>query len=208
MVDPHMMKNSEWGAVAYLSQNATYGKGSEVWINNSSTFITGNAGNSVDAGSASGVTNAYKTTNGQKASTTGNVTGVYDMSGGAREYVAGYVNNGNGNLNTYGSTLVNAAAKYKDVYSKGSSDSYDTNYAVSTPQNGHYGDAAWETSSSSSGSTSWYGDYSYFPNSGAPFFIRGGSYIAGSSAGVFHFSISSGFSHIDNGFRVVLPQLS
>src|SRR5699024_1453712 len=44
VVDPHMMKNSEWGAVAYLSQNKTYGKGNEVWINNNSTFITGRAG--------------------------------------------------------------------------------------------------------------------------------------------------------------------
>ncbi len=69
VVDPHMMKNSEWGAVAYLSQNTTYGKGSEVWKNNSSTYITGNAGSSVIASSASGVTNAYNTTNGQQAST-------------------------------------------------------------------------------------------------------------------------------------------
>ena len=32
----------------------------------------------------------YNTTIGVTASTTGNITGVYDMSGGAREYVAGY----------------------------------------------------------------------------------------------------------------------
>ena len=32
-VDTHIMKNTEWGAVAYLT-NSKYGKNSEVWINN------------------------------------------------------------------------------------------------------------------------------------------------------------------------------
>ena len=176
VVDPHMMKNSEWGAVAYLSKSK-YGKETEeVWINNSSDFITGNAGNSASAGSVSGVTNAYNTDKGQKASTTGNVAGVYDMSGGAYEYVAAYVNNGNSNLTTYGSTLVNAAGKYKDVYSKGSSDDRTLNYAMSTPDRGHYGDAIWETSSNSASpwTLSWYSDYSGFPYSSRPFFPRGG----------------------------------
>ena len=40
------MKNDEWGAVAYLSKSK-YGKeNEEVWINNSSSYITGSAGNS------------------------------------------------------------------------------------------------------------------------------------------------------------------
>ena len=215
VVDPHMMKNSEWGAVAYLSRNTTYGKGSEVWINNSSTYITGNAGNSVSAGSASGVTNAYNTGNGPQASTTGNVTGVYDMSGGAWEYVAGYVNNGNGNLTTYGSTLVNAADKYKDVY-KVTSDGQSNNYNNSQPttglgqptkDTGHYGDAVWETSSSYSGSGSWYSDYSSFPYSGSPFFLRGGGYDGTSNAGVFYFGNNTGNSSSNSSFRVVLPVL-
>ena len=215
VVDPHMMKNSEWGAVAYLSRNTTYGKGSEVWINNSSTYITGNAGNSVSAGSASGVTNAYNTGNGPQASTTGNVTGVYDMSGGAWEYVAGYVNNGNGNLTTYGSTLVNAADKYKDVY-KVTSDGQSNNYNNSQPttglgkptkDTGHYGDAVWETSSSYSGSGSWYSDYSYFPYSSLPFFLRGGYCNATSNAGVFDFGSVNGSYDSNYSFRVVLPVL-
>ncbi len=209
VVDPHMMKNSEWGAVAYLSQNATYGKGSEVWKNNSSTYITGNAGDSVNAESASGVTNAYNTTNGQQASTTGNVTGVYDMSGGALEYVAGYVNNGHSNLQTFGSTLVNAADKYKDVYSIGSSDSESNNYEVSIPTNGKYGDAVYETSSSSNSPhmNSWYSDFSLFPNANYPFFARGGYCSATTYAGVFFFYYEFGVAGDFRSFRVVLPVL-
>ena len=206
-VDPHMMKNSEWGAVAYLSQNATYGKGEEVWINNSSDFITGSAGNSVSASQDTGTTNDYKSTQGQNASTTGNVTGVYDMSGGAWEYVAAYVNNGHSNLTTYGSSLVNAEAKYKDVYSKGSSDSYSNNYAVSTPANGHYGDAVWETSNSGTSTNSWYSDYSYFPSTGNPFFIRGGVCSDVTYAGVFCFNYLTGYNGSYGSFRVVVPVL-
>ena len=207
--DPHMMKNSEWGAVAYLSQNTTYGKGSEVWINNSSDFITGSAGNSVSASQDTGTTNDYKSTQGQNASTTGNVTGVYDMSGGAWEYVAAYVNNGHSNLTTYGSSLVNAEAKYKDVYSKGSSDSYSNNYAVSTPANGHYGDAVWETSSSASSpyTNSWYSDYSNFPSTTHPFFLRGGGYSNVTGAGVFDFNYYYGNNSSNYSFRVVVPVL-
>ena len=207
-VDPHMMKNSEWGAVAYLSQNATYGKGEEVWINNSSDFITGSAGNSVSASQDTGTTNDYKSTQGQNASTTGNVTGVYDMSGGAWEYVAAYVNNGHSNLTTYGSSLVNAEAKYKDVYSKGSSDSYSNNYAVSTPANGHYGDAVWETSNSGTSTNSWYSDYSNFPDTIYPFFVRGGYYDGDASAGAFYFNRSNGGNYNSYySFRVVVPVL-
>ena len=205
--DPHMMKNSEWGAVAYLSQNTTYGKGSEVWINNSSDFITGSAGNSVSADTDVGTTNDYKSSQGQNASTTGNVTGVYDMSGGAWEYVAAYVNNGHSNLTTYGSSLVNAEAKYKDVYSKGSSDSYSNNYAVSTPANGHYGDAVWETSNSGTSTNSWYSDYSNFPYTNTPFFRRGGGYYVGTGAGVFFFDGNHGNNGSSSSFRVVVPVL-
>jgi len=69
VVDPHMVKNSEWGAVAYLSKSK-YGKQTEeVFINNSSDFITGNAGNTADAATVTGVANAYDTGNGIKAST-------------------------------------------------------------------------------------------------------------------------------------------
>ena len=210
--DPHMMKNSEWGAVAYLSQNATYGKGSEVWINNNTSYITGRAGDGVSETSSSSTgEHAYNTTQGQNASTTGNVTGVYDMSGGAWEYVAGYVNNSY--ADDYAESLIDAVnagnTKYADVYSIGSSDDYSDNYAVSTPENGHYGDAVWETSSSADSpyTNSWYSDYSYFPRTDWTFFQRGGGYDLGTSAGVFCFGSDNGNAGISRSFRVIVPIL-
>ena len=203
-LNSHMMKNDEWGAVAYLSKSK-YGKqNEEVWINNSSSYITGSAGNSASAGGNTGTTTDYTSTQGVKASTTGTVYGVYDMSGGAWEYVAGYVNNGHGNLTNYGSSLVNGDAKTKNVYSKASSDSYENNYNANSSK---YGDAVYETSTNGSGSTSWYGDYSYFPNTSSPFFLRGGYYNGGTVAGVFCFGSSNGHSNSYYSFRPVLVAL-
>ena len=217
VVDPHLMKNSEWGAVAYLSKSE-YGKETEeVWINPNSNFITGQAGTGASVANTTS-TNAYNTANGQEASTTGDVTGIYDMSGGAWEYVAAYANNGHDNINTYGSELV-GTGKYVDVYrasANNGSDNQATNYSYAQPSaglsissinetSGHYGDAVWETSSSNSGTTSWYSDYSYFPYSNSPFFVRGGDCYAATSAGVFFFSYATGSTSTGNGFRVVVP---
>ena len=203
-LNSHMMKNDEWGAVAYLSKSK-YGKqNEEVWINNSSSYITGSAGNSASASGNTGTTTDYTSTQGVKASTTGTVYGVYDMSGGAWEYVAGYVNNGHGNLTNYGSSLVNGDAKTKNVYSKASSDSYENNYNANSSK---YGDAVYETSTNGSGSTSWYGDYSYFPGASIPFFRRGGYYNVGTFAGVFCFDYGDGNSNGYNSFRPVLVAL-
>ena len=190
-LNSHMMKNDEWGAVAYLSKSK-YGKNAEVDINSDSSYYTGG-----------GSGNAYVTNVGQ--STTGTVHGVYDMSGGAWEYVAAYVNNGNSNLTNYGSSLVNGDAKTKNVYSKGSSDSRDNNYSANS---GKYGDAVYETSANgNSSSSSWYGDCSNFPYSGGPFFERGGNYSNGTNAGVFFFSNGNGISYGGNSFRPVLVAL-
>ena len=199
-LNSHMMKNDEWGAVAYLSRSK-YGKNAEVWINNSSSYITGSAGNSVSASSDTGTTNDYTSAQGVKASTTGTVHGVYDMSGRAWEYVAAYVNNEDSSLTSYGSALVNGDAKTKNVYSKGSSDNRDSNYSANS---GKYGDAVYETSTSGSGSTSWYGNYSIFTNTSYPFFHRGGNYNSAASAGIFCFNGSNGNAYSDSSFRPVL----
>ena len=190
-LNSHMMKNDEWGAVAYLSRSK-YGKNEEVTINSNSSYYTGG-----------GSGNTYVNNGAQ--STTGNVWGVYDMSGGAWEYVAAYVNNGNTNLTKYGASLVNSSdARTKNVYTKASSDSYENNYQQNK---GVYGDAVYETSTSGNGTTSWYSDYSYFPVTGCPFFIRGGYFSNGSVAGVFYFSNSSGNGYSTYSFRPVLVAL-
>ena len=206
-LNSHMMKNDEWGAVAYLSKSK-YGKqNEEVWINNSSSYITGSAGNSANAGTDVGTTNDYTSTQGVKASTTGTVHGVYDMSGGANEYVAAYVDNGNEHLISYGNSLVNGDTKTKNVYITGSSDSIENNYSANS---GKYGDAIYETSMKANSSDgSWYGDYSYFSAKTGPFFYRGGYYSENTRAGLFYFDSSNGIGNWVGGssFRPVLTVL-
>ena len=209
LVDPHMVKNTEWGAVAYLSKSK-YGKETEeVFINNSSDYITGNAGNTASASSAAGVINAYNTENGQKASTTGNIYGIYDMSGGAWERVAAYVNNGHDNLQIYGKSVVEGTAKYKDVYEQGASDTQELNYGKAASK---YGDAIYETSNGYSGSgASWYSDWTDFVGNSNVFFYRGGGYSGAAGAGIFYFGRTYGDggpnTGTGGGFRVAVPVL-
>lgn len=186
-IDTHMIKNTEWGAVVYLSKSV-YGKNNEIWINPADNFTTGCAGDSVSSNPTTGCLRAYDTDNGQQASTTGNVYGVYDMSGTAT-YMAAYVNNGHNNLNLYGSNLINADAKYRNVYSVGTSDDREPNYVFTI---NHKGDAMYETSSYGSGTSSWYGDYSIMANQLFTWITRGGSYNEGGIAVAYHFFYSKG----------------
>ena len=163
--DSHMMKNMEWGAVAYLKQSK-YGLGiTDIAVNDNASHYTGG-----------GQSDAYKTNIAQ--STTGNIYGVYDMSGGAYEYVMGNYND------TIGSAGFSSmpAAKYYDKY---------------TSSIGKTGDATTET-------IGWYSDYAYFPNSSYPWFIRGGSYNDETNAGVFYFKRDYGSSDGGLSARAVL----
>ena len=201
-IGSHMIKNSEWGAVAYLSHSKYGVNGAKVDKNISNGFITGES---------SAIETIY--TDNKDQSTTGNCYGVYDMVGGAWERVASYVNYANNsNLQTYGGTNagdlygVNAAeqstsTKYKTVYeADGTSQANSYNNKAILMK----GDAVYETSGSYSSSTgAWLGAYSYFPGAGSPFFLRGGD-CSISYSGVFYFSDTYGSASSYYSFRVAL----
>ena len=201
-LNSHMMKNTEWGACAYLAQSS-YGKNAEVWINPNSNYLTGHAGSGPSM-SGTTSTSPYNSGNGSQASTTGNVYGVYDMNGCSIEYTAAHVNNGNGSLTSNGASLVNGAAYTKDVYTKGSLDDMQTNYAAAASK---YGDAVYETSSNVNGRYSWYGVLARIPYSTNPFFFHGGYYGNTSAAGLFCFGSYNGSADSSYGFRPVLVAL-
>ena len=179
-VDTHMSKNNEWGAVAYLTQSI-YGRCTnsttctEVGINNNKSYITGYG---APAGSSSSVTNGtYNTTLGKDASTTGTIYGIYDMSGGAWEYVMG----------VYNKTIANSG------FSSLPDSKYYNNY-TGTSYTGH---ALTETKN-------WYSDYADFVFTSYPWFLRGGNYGDGASAGVFGFGINDGNSYNSYSSRLVI----
>jgi len=228
--DSHLIKNSEWGAVSYLGQSQYGLNGTNIRINNLTLnnskatiyAVTGYAAKTLqngdtkleDARPVTSTEKVYKWTekDGQTASCTGTIYGIYDMSGGTWERSAAIVNNGDGNLNTYGKAIMNAlnngkSSEYVTVYPKGETsgqsidDASKSNYSANTKI---YGDAIRETSTAGLGQTSWYSDYSYFVGAYRPFFSRGGYFWGTSAAGLFCFNRDGGFSVYYGGFRSVL----
>ena len=218
--DSHMLKNSEWGAVAYLS-HSKYGANREVYINNSSGLYTGRSGGNVSGSTPINGTytdqtsttqyNSYgfytwdgyllnyntntrsSTRNLNKvASTTGNIYGVYDMSGGAYEYVMGNFANTIGNSGF--TTLPDS--KYYDVYSSDvftGTSTTNINFCTLATCGGH---ALNETAG-------WYSDSSRFVYSSSAWFRRGG-YYNGSASGIFYFYYDSGTNVANFSFRTCL----
>ena len=216
--DSHMAKNSEWGAVAYLSQsvygkygNTNYtGANKEVYKNDSSGYYTGRSsgtypqsGNPSSGNSSSGTCLYNDITDrgngigscGGGASTTGNITGIYDMAGGAYEYVMGYLTTAS---TTWGATSSTnhtgftsaPASKYYDAY---------TSTTATTACNGGIckGHALSETSG-------WYNDSADFVSAVGPWFARGGSSYSTPRAGVFYSTYGNGGTADRVSFRSVL----
>ena len=162
-VDTHMSKNNEWGAVAYLT-HSIYGRCTssttctEVGINNNGSYKTGYG---AKAGSSDSATNgAYNTTLGKDASTTKNIYGIYDMSGGRYEYVMGVYNN----------------AKSSSGFNSLPDSKYYNNYTT-TEYQGH----------ALYGTKGWYYDGNDVLDTSKSWYARGGGYNSGASAGVFNY---------------------
>ena len=243
--DAHMMKNSEWGAAAYLS-HSKYGVNREIYINNSSSFYTGRSGGNVGGSTPINETYTDQTSTTQYnsygyytwdgyllnydtntksstrdltkvASTTGNITGIYDMAGGTYEYVMGVFANSDGQLWSGNSTSYNSGftgllgqsgtsytgtafpdSKYYDVYKATSG----ITISALTACNGGvcYGHGLSETNG-------WYNDVMYFVYANYPWFFRGCGYNDGSYAGVFFSYNYYGYAYNDYGFRSVLSPI-
>ena len=162
---------------------------------------------------------------GQLASTTNNVYGIYDMSGGAWEYVMGNLTGYDDQSESFSTSYTRNPIKppYVDLYKESSgfdySSSGDTNPTWSYSTNARYynndvctwgtcgGHALHETKqyqSVSSYDQSWGDDYSIFVNSSIRWFLRGGGANDGSGAGLFYSSHHNGDSGSSNGLRSVL----
>ena len=211
-MNSHMMKNTEWGAVAYLS-HSKYGTNREININNNSSNRTGYSALSSTnqqtypgtSGDGNNYNKVYNTETGYLASTTGNISGVYDMSGGAHEYVAGYMSGQLGSSGFSATTLANYDSKYYDVYSASSTmTSYQ--YRILGDATGEIGPfkTYLDGDNNSRYHNSWYGDGSYFVDSTYPWFHRGGNYDYGVLAGQFYFCRGTGGADTTLGFRLVL----
>ena len=243
-LDSHMMKNTEWGAVAYL-QHSAYGGATRVRINNNSNFITGYQANEEPTCGWTGTNeecNRYcndgtcNTAYPESilASTTDNVTGIFDMSGGTREYVMGVMvdeqdNPMSGRSNLYNSGFIGGLGcpqcdagtdgstylatgyswpdvKYYDVY-------FFSNVYYSYSKR-ILGDAVAELGpfsiapAFSTGQErqigSWYNNLSYTNYYADPWFLRGFSFEYGNDVSIFAYGGARGEATNNNSFRLIL----
>ena len=241
--DSHMMKNSEWGAATYLS-HSKYGVNREVYINNSTLKYTGRSGGNVVGSTPINETYTdqsvtlqlnkygYYTWDGyllnyntntkssirdlsKVASTTGNITGVYDVYGISFNLMSVFANSdgqlwsGNNTLRNSGFTgLVGSSgesytgiafpdSKYYDVYKATSG----TTISALTACDGGvcYGHGLSETEG-------WYISLSSFVESSYPWMVRGSvAFQQGRYAGgIFSYLFGSGAG---DGFRSVLSSI-
>ena len=200
----------------------------EVYINNSSGYYTGRSGGAAGKTPINGTypdqtsTTDYNTygfytyddyllnyntnTKGNKvegkgtgASTTGTIYGIYDMSGGAMEYVMGVFADTNGNPRSGRDTSYNSG--FTGMLEDGT-----TYTGVSFPDSKYYnlytgssyiGHALTETAE-------WYSDGADFVFSSSPWFIRGSDCILDIYAGVFEFSRNDGRNNFFTGMHLVI----
>lgn len=208
----HLIKNSEWGAVAYLAHSQFGRNSNKVGMNtfyynlNGFSKLTGFGSASNEQVYRKYDENTYKGSYGMGASTTGNLYGVYDMNGANWEYVAAYFSD-NSNVKKYGKSLIeetnsSTSTKYVTIY-PGEKASISSCYGS---WDNIYGDAIYETSKSTGLGCTWF--YSYADGDTAekePFILRGGSFRDGSLSGIFAFRDDTGVSNYqNNGYRVVL----
>ena len=142
----------------------------------------------------------YTKNGGIGASTTGTIYGIYDMSGGAYEYVMGNMVDETGAFYPGDSGFTTAPeSKYYDSYAYSTSSSADSR--------GYLGDATKETDywNDDSRSLAYFYESSSNPenNQAYPWFRRGGYYSSTSSAGIFAFYYATGASS-NISFRIVL----
>ena len=231
-LDSHMMKNTEWGSVAYL-QHSKYGSQASVRINNNKAYITGyaatieptagyNGGTSI-ATNRNELTNLgvdgtytinYLNTNSVVASTTNNYSGIYDMSGGAFEYVMGYTTTASTVGGTSGITSLypnffgdSTYSKYWNKYNTSSSVTYtDYNNRILGDATGEMGPFGRKTDPDNNlrNSSSWYKDYAHFPEPPTPWFARGGVWSFGTGSGIFSFGYRAGGVDSMLSYRIVL----
>ena len=242
VLDSHMMKNTEWGAVAYLEHSA-YGSATKIRMNNNSDYITGYQANEEP-------TCGYTETNEEcnrycndntcntaypnstLASSTNNITGIYDLSGGSWEHVMAVMLDEEGNPMSGRNSIYNSGfngtlgcptcdndtsglteitngyewpeEKYYDTYI------YNTSIYVylqrilgdASDESGPFGTIYYYDKRRSIGS--WYMENAHSLALNGAWVIRGGSSFYGKDGGIFAFGNNNPIMIPYTSFRLIL----
>lgn len=213
-VNTHIMKNSDWGAVAYLTQSkyGRYGKDKkEVFVNryyNNGTLTGCTAGASgtgislfttcVDS-EGEKLNYNYEATYG--GSTSGTIYGIFDMSGGAWEFTMGNYGKNTGSSEIPLVDYIDEEDETKNIKA------IDTNYYdllnTKTCSSGEcVGQGLLKTELGLSGSNWWLDNYDFALTDLDPWLIRGGSWeIDSQYSGIFAVKQASGAAQANTSFR-------
>ena len=199
--DTHITKNSEWGAVVYLA-SSKYGNSN---VSSNVKIASSSYTNSYSlTGYNSEVLSYNSLTSGVSSTTTGNATGVADMTGGCAEFMSAHIKNKSGNIKKYAPSFTenstDISTKHKTVYSFSSADNSLENFRE--PVNKvKTGDAIFETSN---GVRTWKEGFITFPNKNNPFFIRGGDRASYRTNRLYTVEATTGAPAVDISFRCVI----
>lgn len=177
--DIHMIQNLEWGAVSYLAQSRYGRNGTEITINENSSYFSGGSDN---------LTTVF--TSNVNQSTTGNAYGVYDMSGGAKEYTMAY----------FGTNNANASSGYNAGTMVGKLDNRYYNDYLNGNLNTIKGSGVYETSNL----IGWNNDKATFVTATTAWFTRGGTINDSISSGIFNYQGTSGAEDNTTSTRAVI----
>ena len=173
--DSHMIKNMEWGAVAYLTASKYGQSTTEVRKNNNSNYITGCGAKEHNGAAIANCEIQYLKVTSYPQSTTGNIYGVFDMNGGSWEQSMGIMAGLDGNISsdTGLSSYMGIERKYYDLYSYSESSQDRTKFLL--------GEASKETQG-------WNDDFTETVFSTEVWHGRGGANTAATISGVFYIS--------------------
>ena len=218
--DPHVMKNIEWSAAIFLA-HSKYGINDEVRLNNNEYYITGCGALEPNNDGTSECEISFNNSDTYPQSTTGNITGIFDMSGGAQEYVMGTLADDNdtpyiGRHNIWNTGFNGVLGKSDTVLTDNNGSPLDggddsikkitnqvdlpnmkyLNIYNLKPHPGH----------AINDPVGWYDDEQIHMSIGSPWIVRGGTYQDKEKAGIFNFKGESGTNLSNTTFRVVITK--
>ena len=212
--DSHMMKNSEWGAVMYLTMSQYGRKNENITINSKNLDNLNNLNIYAVTGYSGDIPN------GVSASSTNNMTGIFDLKGGLEECVPAYIS-ANTDILKYASSFAankieeegykTLSTKYSTVYpyidNGGNRNNNFLKYKELSNNNYGYGDGILEVYDEEDMEQSNIYLNGYVTG-GWPFFVRGMNYdyyndnINGDN--IFMINSTAGVPYFRYGFRVAL----
>ncbi len=182
-LESYNMTMTKWGAVVYLTQS----QNTEIARNDA--YLTGGTDYKVNVNQSS----------------TGNITGIYDLNGCRWEYFSSFVDNGHSNIELEAKALLdNKNTRYVDVYRVGNDDTEGGNFQANSKK---YGDSLYEVTTKMNGIfENNIGSANRIPSDELPIFSNGS---ASYNDGLFNFrSIhkDTGKTYGGTSFRVVIVE--